>query len=410
MSGELVNPNTPVTESLTSNNVDGSKTVDVSGGPATFAELEAAMTKTKAEKRAEKKEAKPEPKDSEVKAPPKEGKGENDKDDKPAPKESKESKNESKDSKDEKAPPRKTIKAKYNDTETELDEEALIPVTVNGKEELWTLKELRADKSGKTAWDKRFTELSGKEKTHAQQQQKLTDVVNSIKDAFTEKDENLRIMKMAKISGIDPVQFRKDFLTHAQNVFEKRAVMSDAELAADDASFEASIYKNRADTLEKAQADQQSEVELLGHIDQLRASHEIEEQDFYNRFGELSQKVQQGKLDPKKLTPDYVAFTINVDRYWNQAADSLDKLELGWDQEKRGNTIHSLVENAMKLGFKPSDLPGIVDEVYGVKKAQSKINEKIRDNEKFRTGKDDSKVTPTPNKPIKEEPMFFSDL
>ena len=147
----------------------------------TFDELEELTIKSKSAKKESKKESE---KDVDLTSDDKKGKKEEPKQE--AKKETKEKDDVKADpKKDEK--PRKTVKAKFNDTEIDLDEDALIPVTINGQEELWTLKELRNQQSGKVAYDKKFSELDRIRKEVTQKDKSLQETNQLIKSIFLPK-------------------------------------------------------------------------------------------------------------------------------------------------------------------------------------------------------------------------------
>ena len=154
---------------------DGTLEVNSGSGPVSFDELEEV---TKAPKKAKKEEPKEEKAEKVEKS--KDLTSDTDKGKKAESKEAKEPKAEPKESKEEakasevpEKPPRKTIKAKYADTELDLDEEALVPVKINGKEELVQIKDILGNYSGKVAWDKKFSELDVNRKNIASQELKV---------------------------------------------------------------------------------------------------------------------------------------------------------------------------------------------------------------------------------------------
>jgi len=78
---------------------------------------------------------------------------------------------------------------KIQSLKEDLDPDALIPVKINGKEELVSLNELRADKAGKVEWDKRFTQLDKERKEFksktGQISEKITNIFKETDPEFT---------------------------------------------------------------------------------------------------------------------------------------------------------------------------------------------------------------------------------
>lgn len=407
MEVESVNPNTPVDNVSTSS--DGKVEMDATGGPLTFDELDEVLNKKKGKKHDEPKEKKEKAKDltSDADKGKQEKSEKSDKQEKPAKKPESEDSKEGEKSETEEKPPRKTVKAKFADQDVELDEETLIPVLVNGKEEMWTLKELRADKSGKTAWDQKFTELHKMRKGIGAHEAKLQETAATIKAIFEEQDPDMKIFKMAQVAGLDPVQYRQRFLNDQISLLEKYYSMSEDERIADAAAFEAKYHKHRADTLESRVQQEQAQRELSAKLERLRASHQVSEDEFADRYSHIKQMIDAGQLGQEtQLTPELVIETIEKDRLWDAAAEKLDSLELGWDQQARGQKLQKLVDNAHTLGLTAKDVAELVDEVWGSKKAQKVIQEKKKQADEFTHGKKD--VPQVSSK--KEEVLFFDDL
>lgn len=396
----------------TDTTVDGKIELNSSSGPVSFDELDQLTTKSKREKSAKSKD------DKEVKDDKPESKTEKSVDlssdaDKGKSKEPKDAKKddsnkepEQKEKVDE-AKLRKLIKAKLQDKEIELDDETLVPVTVNGKEEMWTLKELRADKAGKTAWDKQFTELSKQKKAQSTQELKLRQAADTVKSIFGEEDQDMRMYKLAQLAGVDPVQYREKFLNENINLVEKWLSMSEDERKADALSYEAKFHKHRADTLEGSVKQEQSHRELSAKLETLRASHQVSEDEFSNQYDQITQMIQSGSLDKStKVTPEYVVETIQKDRLWNAVDASLQNLNLPWTPEQRGQKILTLVEDAHQLGLKPQDMAEMVSEVWGQAKAQKKVQQVESQRQEFLSGKKDVAQV----KPRSEAPIFFDEI
>lgn len=403
MSADAINPNVNVM-----NNADAGGKIEMNSGsgPVSFEELEEVMTTKKSKKPdAEKAEKAKDEKSQDLTSDTDKGKKPEAKkpDDK---KESKDAKASEKPETEDKPAPRKTVKAKYADSELDLDEETLIPVSVNGKEEMWTLKELRADKSGKTAWDKKFTELSKKEKAAMGREMKLQETSQTIKAMLEEKDPDIKMFKMAQLAGVDPVEYRAKFLNDNISLLEKYYSMSEDERKADALGFEARYHKHRADTLDASTKQEHAHRELTAKVNQLRASHQVSEDEFATRYDQITNMVRNGDLEQSQVTPEFIIETIEKDRLWDAAASRLDSLELGIDQQARGQRLRKLVENAHQLGISAAEMPEMVDEIWGSIKAQKKVDEKRKQNDEFLHGKRDVPQM----KAQRSEALFFDEI
>ncbi len=413
---DSINPNTPVD---TASSSDGEINKG-SGGPVTFDELEEVMGKKSPAKKSESSENKKDEKKEESK-PEKRVDLTNDADksgskkDEPSKKDSK--KEESKPDKQkendhgaEDKPARKVIKGKFGEQEIDLDDETLIPVSIDGKEEFLTLKELRADRSGRIAWDKKFTEIGKKNKEISAREQKLEESSRAIRQIFEEQDPEIKMYRMSQLAGVDPVEFRKKFLNDNISTLEKYYAMSEDERKSSDLAYEAKVQRHRADTLEKSIQDEQSFTELKTKVDNLRARHEISEDEFATRYEEIASyqdrmaREHGDRYTREPITPELIAESILKNRLWNSADKVISSL--GLNEQARVNKLAEITDNAYKMGLTPAQVEELVDDVFGSGKTKRTIQKKKEQVEEFRTGRKDVSQAGSG----KSEPMFFDDL
>lgn len=399
---ESINPNVNVTNNADSN---GKIELNSGSGPLTFDELDE-VTKTAKRAKAEKKEKGDDEDKSKHTKDLTSDTDKGKKAEKPEPKKESKPKEEGEEPKAEEKPPRKTIKAKLADSELDLDEEALVPVKINGKDEMVPVKELLGNYSGKVAWDKRFTELSKSEKAQKMNEMKLRQAAEQVKSIMSEQDPDLRMWKLAQIAGVDPVEYRQKFFNDNISMLEKWYNMSDDERKADALAYESKIYKQKADTLEAQQKEEQATKALRQKLDTLRASHQVSEDEFVSHYDQINQMVASGQLDKSHLSPEKIIETIEKDRLWNAAEQEINKLDLGWTEQARNENLYKFVENAHKLGLKPQEMAEMVSEIWGDKKTQKLIKEKLEQKEEFTHGKKPVEQA----KPKSNEVLFFDDI
>lgn len=396
---DSINPNAPVTAPIT--NTEGKAVLEGGETPLTFDELEHLTI--------EKKNAKAKPKEESIDLTSDENKGkkteakkEDVKEESP---EEKDAKKQESDSKKAEKELRKTIKAKFKDADLELDEETLIPVTVNGKEELWTLKEIRNQQSGKVAYDKKFSELDKIRKEVLTKDQSLAKTNELIKSVFEEKDPTLKMIKMSQLVGVDPVQFRNQFLADNIKMLEKWYTMSDDERKADALEYEARVHKHRADTLENATKQQQSDKELHEKIATVRASHNLSEEDFFNTLDKLYAQADKGIIKPESITPENVAMAFKADQYFNATIKALEPVAQTLDSKTYEKMIQEISLGALHNNLKLEDINHIVDELYGKGKAEKKVSEKKKQIEEFVSGKKEVQQSQK-----FDQPLFFDEI
>lgn len=280
----------------------------------------------------------------------------------------------------------KKLKAKLHDKELDIEEDAVVSVKIDGKDVDVPIKELLSNYSGKTAWDKRFSELDKERKSYKTMKEQSE---AKIKGIFDEQDAEMRFYKMAEFAGVEPVAVRKKFLEENLKLLEKWYSMSDDEKKADDLAFENKYLRHQQENLKKESEMQQTKTVLQQKIESLMGTHKIEKSDFVDRYDYIESLVQEGKLAPEKLTSEFVAETILKDRIWGAVDNAIKDLKVeGVSPEK----IMDLVELSHQNGITPDQMKDMVDELWGQKKIKSVVDDKEKQRSEFYEGKKDAPV------------------
>jgi hypothetical protein len=304
------------------------------------------------------------------------------------PKESKESKEpkEADGKKEEQAKlEAKKIKAKMLDKEYELEDEAVVTVKVDGKDVEVPIKDLLSNYSGKTAWDKRFSELDKERKMYLKTKDETE---GRIKEIFNEQDPEMRFYKMAQLAGSNPLEVRRKFLEENLNLLEKWYSMSDDERKADELAYENRYLKHQQETMHRQTAQQKARAEIENKVSSLMATHNLKQDQFVSRYEEIESLVKQGKLEADKLTPDFIAESIAKDNLWDAAAQTVSELKIDGVSEDK---IFKLVELSYQEGLKATDIVDVVKELWGGGKARKIIADKEKQRSEFYEGRSEPK-------------------
>lgn len=410
MSTETVAPSAPSTNLSTAS----AAAQDVSAGdsgPVTFDDL---MTTSKVIKKGEDAggNKKDEPAKKDAKESKDEGKKEaKDKLEKPESKSDKDgkskekSKEQSKDAKQEaEAEKRRLLKYKHGDKEAELDEEAEFFVKIDGKDVPVKAKDLLSNYSGKTAWDKKFSELDRERQAYKKDFGKTSELVSKI---MKETDPEMRFYHMAELAGGDPIGVRQKFLEDNVKLLEKWHTMTDDERKADAAAFEAKILKHQNQALSQKLKTEQAMKELDAKVTGLMGTHKIQRQEWVDTYDQLRAAQESGALKDQKLTPEFVAEVVQKNRIWNEAEIQLEKLGHAWDEGTKSTRLMALTEEAFKLGLTSSDVAELVAELYPKNKTTEDIvQEKAKEREEFLEGKRPARRTESAVK----EALFFDEI
>lgn len=312
---------------------------------------------------------------------------------------------------------KKILKARLKDQDLDLDEDTEIPVKVNGEIVHVKVSDLGKNYSGKTAWEKKFSEVDNFRRQVMQNQGKLDSVRNQIKGMFEEQDPNARLFKMAQLSGMDPVQFRRQFFDSTMKDIEAYSQMPEHERKARDMEFENSYLRHQADAAQKTLTQQQSQQELHKRVQTVLQTSGVPQDTFVTRYEEIMTGLApehmkfleaEGKVKDGEPTPEFIIETIQKDALYNSIATSLAEIKHGMDEKRLNGSILSLVNDAYQQGMKAEDMPEIVSEVWGKGKAKRVVESLEQERREHLSGRSETlKQTGRSNK---GDMLFFDDL
>ncbi len=238
----------------------------------------------------------------------------------------------------------KELVAQYGGKEYKLPADSKFTHKADGKDVEISLQELLNDHSGKTSWDKKYSELDKERQSY----KKELDQVNKYLNEFASKAKTDRIGAfeyLAEAAGMDPLEFRrairKDLLSANKNYLE----MDDNTRNAFELKEENDYFRSRRELETKKRTDEQAHKEFDARIQSTKQSHGISD----DRLQELVTDLKQyGGLDNPSLD-DVVNLHVAYNRQ-DRAIDILRRTdpELLKDDNKI-STLESLISGNSKL-------------------------------------------------------------
>lgn len=304
-----------------------------------------------------------------------------------------------------KAEAKRTVKFKNGEEEAELPATAEVTVKVAGKEEVVKVEDLINNYSGKKAWSDEFGKL-GAEKQRFKQERDI--VIGKLGEMFetAKQDPMAGFMKMAEMAGMDPMQWRKDFLDALNPVLEKRMEMTDAERRAADAEAEAAYY--RSQTQSRLQSEQQEREfrEFEAKVTQMVASAGLTNQEFEVGYQNLMQAVQQGLYKPRngEIGPEDVVRVVQTEKVLTAAESALEDLGLSLEESQKEKFFAEFIPMARDKRLSAQDIKEVVKLTFGDMKAAT-LSKKIRKSQP-------EKVTQAAARAVNpgSDPLTFDDL
>jgi hypothetical protein len=290
---------------------------------------------------------------------------------------------------------RKLYKAKIGEATAEYDPEADLEVTVDGKPMPVKLQELVNNYSGKTAWDKRFTELDRSQKSFQTEKARLTETLQKFHELSVVKGDPLTALTyVAEQFGANPVEIRQAYMKRLQDMATQMSGKSPEEIqAAIDQNELASLRQNEAQKLQDAEMGK-IKAQLQTRIEKVTAEHGLDEASFVKAYHELK---QYGVED---ITPETVGQYVSEVKVRTEIKDALTSVNSELTEQKISDAIEDLRKAQLAQNLSIADVKDIITQVYG--KGPSKVQRlaKRLDQPANRS----STVSPS------REPQFFDDL
>jgi hypothetical protein len=218
---------------------------------------------------------------------------------------------------------KKKIKGKLGDVETELDLDVLIPVTIDGKEEMVSLSDIRNGFSGQKAISKRFSEIDKEKKTVMTEKKQIEEIDNRIKSFSKEIDTRLdsenpydAIDYLVEKAGKSSYDFKYNKLLPA--MMDEVVQL----LNLDEGGREAYLAKKENEYLKKGKESEskkfeleKTKMDLIAKVDAMRETHKISEDEYvqaHNDLLELGTKTAKPETVIEYVR-NYKAITKSID-------------------------------------------------------------------------------------------------
>jgi hypothetical protein len=246
----------------------------------------------------------------------------------------------------------KKLRMRMSDGELyNIDSESTFKVKVDGEMQEVPVQELINNYSGKTAWDKKFTEI-GKEKKTLEfeksqiqsQKNKLIQAVNSalgpIKDPAKNPMDSL--LYLVEMTGEDPYTAYRRIME--SNLEELGSLMDMTET-----ERELYFHKKKDELHGKVQKQRQAKMDeetsltrTTQHIDSLRQAKNVSENDFVDASEELESIYKDSGLDVESITAEVVVDYASLKPHIAAVKELIAPFEENISEAKYGDVVAEL--------------------------------------------------------------------
>lgn len=287
---------------------------------------------------------------------------------KPAKKETKADKKEEKETGKEgetkeeaKASETKKLKIRMSDGLYGIESDAKVRVKVDGDFQEVPVQELINNYSGKTAWDKKFTEIGEEKKlieslktevskTKSFLQETAAEVVSHLEDP--EKNPVDALLFLVEKSGHDSYSVYKRMLE--SNLEEVENLMSMSEVERKAYFLEKKDeFRTKSDNARKAESTkEQAFKQAIEKVDSLRQAHGVSEEQYLQALDELE---SQG-TDTKKMSDEQVVDYASLKPHITTIQDVLEPFEDSIDDSKYSKIVPNLARQLRAKEFSKEQL------------------------------------------------------
>jgi hypothetical protein len=192
----------------------------------------------------------------------------------------------------------KKLEAKFGEERLEIPQDAVFTVKIDGEEQEISLNDLRNNYSGQVSWDKKFQELSTDKKQFMTERSQIEKYVNEFGDLARAGDKMGAMQYLASLSGMDPLQFRRELRDQIIGEYGKLNEMSDVERTAFELQEENEFLKYNKESEQSMAEQYRQEQEMNSRIDEIQETLNLDEDQWDSLVNEVSQEYD-GEITPE---------------------------------------------------------------------------------------------------------------
>lgn len=278
----------------------------------------------------------------------------------------------------------KMIKGLVGDQETQLQADTAIAVKVDGKEEQVTVQDLINNYSGKTAWDKRFTEIDRERKENARVAAENAKYKEQLAEfiRLANEDQQAAVDYVLDLSGANPHNFYKGLRDKFIGDADEWASMTPEERKLYELEKENQFLKTRGENAQKRRDQEARREKLNQEIATQVEANALTREDFDSAYNRLLEEDKKRGVTDRSYTVNEVvtgALDIKAMSLSDQIFDVFDQNELAQDGSLKDvyMTVFNFVrENAVG----PESAYGAEEVVeVGRKLAQEVLGQKVEE-------------------------------
>jgi hypothetical protein len=280
----------------------------------------------------------------------------------------------------------KNLRMKMGNELFNVASDATFKVKVDGKAEEVPLQELINNYSGKTAWDKKFTEI-GKEKKEVQyeksvierEKQTLKTHINNALSPLKDPKKNPMdsLLYLVEMSGEDPYNAYRRIMESNLDELGKLLDMSETERELYFHKKKDELYSNVAKKRQAKLNEEQTFNQVVQKVNQLRQSFNVSEDDFVDASEELEDIYESAGLDVNQITEEVVVDYASLKPHIAVIKELVAPYEENISEEKYGDVVAELSRYLRDGKADKATIEQILKRNYSVEEEVKELNTKV---------------------------------
>lgn len=280
----------------------------------------------------------------------------------------------------------KKLRMRMGDELFNVDSNATFKVKIDGEQTDVPLQELINNYSGKTAWDKKFTEI-GKEKkaleANSQKLQQRVEYLNKHVGEFNKlmTDPNANPMDAmllaVEMAQGNPYTTYRRFMEANLDELGKLLDMSETErelyFHKKKDEFETTIAKKR----ESARKEEETFNQVFQKVEQLRKSYNVSEDEFVDASEELEALYKEAKLDPKQISEEDIVEYASLKPHIAKVKTLIQKYEENISEKKYGDVVSNLSRQLRDGELDEKQIAELLKRNFSVEDDVKELNTKV---------------------------------
>lgn len=280
----------------------------------------------------------------------------------------------------------KKLRMRMGDELFNVDSNASFKVKVDGETQEVPLQELINNYSGKTAWDKKFTEIGNEKKNLEFEANKVLKqkefLDNHLYNAIIPlKDPNKNpidsLMYLVEMSGEDPYNAYRRIME--ANLEELGSLLDMTELERElyfhkkKDELHGNVQKKRNESVQKEQAFNQ----VLNKVNQLRQAFNVSEEAFVDASEELESIYNGSGLDANSITDEAVVDYASLKPHIAVVKKLVAPYEENISESKYGDVVAELARNLRNEELDEATIKQILARNFSVEEDVKELNSKV---------------------------------